>query len=344
LAFDATAYFLLPTKFAPPGYRPRAFGGPMDPRDYFEATAVRGFDIKPAAKGVEVRNDFVFPIEVNEFGCRDQKVSLDPSKPFVYVAGDSQTWGIVPIAMRWTERLEQLSGRTVLNCGVPGTAQRHQHDKYKEVVRILRRLPDLVLVAYVANDVWEDARFPAYTVIDGLSVENDADPKVLKARVERLNHPHFIERTRSFIKDYSLTAHIIVGLWGLANSGFAPSPNDSRYNYSDSEASANKTAIEDFARDVCQSGTRFALVVLPDPDRLMFPDYFGELDDFLNANGIFSVDLHRIISNQGLKYSDLGQINDSHFSEIGNRHVADALYGLMQKYAGEFGSCKNLAP
>src|SRR6516225_8274855 len=116
LAFDVTAYFLLPTKFDPPGYRTGAFAfrtavaGLLYPRYYFEANAARGFDIKPAAEGFKVTNDFHFPVEANEFGCRDLKVSLDPTKSFIYVAGDSQTWGYVPIAMRWTEQLEQLSG------------------------------------------------------------------------------------------------------------------------------------------------------------------------------------------------------------------------------------------
>ena len=353
LAFDVTAYFLLPTKFDPPGYRTgafafrTAFGSPLYPRYYFEANAARGFDIEPASEGFKVTNDFLFPIEANEFGCRDLKVSLDPTKSFIYVAGDSQTWGFVPIAMRWTERLEQLSGKVVLNCGVPATAQRHQRDKYEQVLRILRRRPDLVLVAYVSNDVLEDRLFPAYTVIDGFLITNDADPKIPKALVEegieRLNHPRPTDRIRAFIINYSLSAHVIKGLWRLASAHPAAPPSDSIYNYSDSEALANKRAIENFARDVCSSGTRFAVVVLPDALHLTFPDYFGGLDDFLNASGIFSVDLHRIISNQGLKYSDLGQINDPHFSVIGNSHVANALYDLMQKYAERFGSCKKLA-
>jgi hypothetical protein len=353
LTFDFVAYFFLPKKFDPSGYRTGAFafrtavGGVMYPRHYFQANATRGFDIKPAAEGVKVTKDYLFPIEVNEFGCRDQRISLNRAKPSIYAAGDSQTWGIVPTGMRWTERLEQLSGTTVLNCGVPATAQRHQHDKYKEVVRILKRLPDLVLVGYVSNDVWEDAMFPAYTVIDGFLIKNDADPKVLKARVEegieRLNRPHFIDRIRGFIKNYSFSAHIFERLWRLPNSRFAASSTDSIFSDSDSP-SANKRAIEDFARDVCSSGTRFAVVVLPDAVHLPFPDYFGGLDNFLSASGIFSVDLHRIMSNQGLKYADLSQSNDPHFSAIGNSHVADALYGLMQKYEGEFGSCENLAP
>jgi hypothetical protein len=354
LAFDVTAYFLLPAKFAPPGYRTGTFafrtsaGSVLYPRYYFETNAARGFDIKPAAEGFKVTNDFLFPIEAIELGCRDLKVSLDPTKSFIYVAGDSQTWGYVPIAMRWTERLEQISGALVLNCGVPATAQRHQRDKYKQVLRILRRRPDLVLVAYVSNDVWEDDWFPLYTVTDGFLIFNSTDPKILKARVEeeieRLNHPLPINRIRGFLKNYSLAAHGIQGLQQLASShpGVAP-PSDSIYSYSDSHALANKRAIESFARDVCSSGSRFAVVVLPDALHLEFPDYFGGLDDFLNARGIFSIDLHRIFSNRGLKYSDVGQINDPHFSAIGNAHVANALSDLMQKYGEIFGSCKKLA-
>jgi hypothetical protein len=353
LAVDVGGYFLLPKQFDPPGYRTGPFayrtavGGLMYPRYYFEFNASRGFDIKPAPEGVEVSNDFLFPIEANEFGCRDQKVSPDPTKPFIYVAGDSGTWGIVPIAMRWTERLERLSGTPVLNCGVPGTAQRHQHDKYTEVLRSLKLSPELVLVAYVSNDVWEDHRFPAYTVFDGFLILNDADPKALKARVEegieRLDHPHFIDRIRSFLKNYSLSADIVERLWSLVNSNLAGSPTNTIYNYSDSEALENKAAIKDFARDVCSRGERFAVIVLPDSPHLAFPDYFQGLDEFLNASGISSVDLHRMFSNQGLKYSDLSQINDPHYSVIGNRRIADALYKLMQKNATEFGSCEHLA-
>src|SRR5262249_11487616 len=151
------------------------------------------------------------------------------------------------------------------------------------------------------------------------------------------------DRIKALLKNYSLSTHIFERLWSFVDSGRAASPNDSFYNYADPEASANKLAIERFARDVCSSGARFALIVLSDSEHLAFPDYFQGLDDFLKDRGIFSVDLHQMFSNRGLKYSDFSQIDDPHYSVIGNHYVADALYGLMQNYGDKFGSCKNLA-
>ena len=125
-----------------------------------------------------------------------ENLSSNSEKPLIYAAGDSQTWGIVSTDARWTNLLEKKSGIPVLNCGVPGTAQKHQHEKYREVTSALKRRPDLLLVVYITNDIAEDARFPAYTVIDGFLTMNDASQEELKARVEkgieRLRNPPLV--------------------------------------------------------------------------------------------------------------------------------------------------------
>jgi hypothetical protein len=130
VVFDLAGYLLLPVDWNFSGYRPEAssrtdVAGLFYPRYYFEQRATRGFDIRPAAHGVSVTNNFYFPIEANELGCRDRKFSFNAEKPLIYAAGDSQTWGIVSTDARWTNLLENKSGIPVLNCGVPGTAQKH---------------------------------------------------------------------------------------------------------------------------------------------------------------------------------------------------------------------------
>jgi hypothetical protein len=202
---DLSAYFFMPADYYLKGYRSQntASRGPIGgfPRYYFKENTTRGFDISPASTGVTVMNSSHFPIEANEFGCRDQRFSFDPQKPLIYAAGDSQTWGIVPATERWTSVFEKKSGIQVLNCGVPGTAQRHQNQKYRDVIRLLKRRPDLVLVAYVFNDVMEDHTFPTYTVVSGFLVQNHTDPETLGLRttkeIARLNNPSLGDRVKT---------------------------------------------------------------------------------------------------------------------------------------------------
>jgi lysophospholipase L1-like esterase len=348
---DIGAYFLLPADFHFWDYRSKAAGrtevaGLFYPRYYFEENETRGFDIRPAPRGVTVTNSFYFAIEANELGCRDQKVSFDPVKPLIYAAGDSETWGLVRTNARWTSLLEKKIGVPVLNCGVPGTSQKHQHDKYRHVIQLLKRRPDLVLVTYISNDVQEDTMFPAYIVVDGYLVFNDADANSLKSRVEkgieRLNNPSLVDRIKVLVKRYSLSTQIINALW-VHGKGWLTAPAiDTMYDYSDPKALANKEGIEEFARDVCSHGSRFAVLIGPDSGHLTFPDYFSGLHEFLRDRGIFVVDFHKLMSTKGLRYSDLSQFNDPHFSEAGNSRFADALDAQMKEYGDDFGACKNL--
>lgn len=352
LAFDAAAYFLLPNDWNFNGYRltdaalRTPVAGLLYPPGYFEPNSTRGFDIRPAVSGVAAMNNYFFPIEANEFGCRDRKISFEAGKPLIYAAGDSQTWGIVPIDERWTNLLEKKISVPILNCGVPGTAQTHQHQKYREVISKLERKPNLVIVTYISNDVFEDGHFPAYTVVDGFLTMNDASPQELERRVEagieRLNHPSLYDRIKGSVKRYSLSSQIAIAFWKRAHDAYRGQQPDTVYDYTGTAADKNQQAIKQFAEDVCSAGIRFAVLIPPDSTHLKYPEYFADLDRFLSANGIFSVDFHRTASEQGLRYSDFSQFNDPHFSELGNKRYADDIDAIMKKDGDGFGSCKGL--
>jgi hypothetical protein len=349
ISFDVAGYFLLPKNYILGAYRSKAMasrgpvGGMFFPRDYFVAHPSRGFDIRPADNGGRIDTSFYFPIEANRFGCRDRDFVAVANRPYVYLAGDSHTWGYTPSSSRWSALLERKLETPVLNCGVPGTAQRHQQEKYRDVTRALGQAPSLVLVGYSPNDVGEDFDHPTRTVIEGHLVNRPIDSDATAARVRneiaKLENPALMDRVRYSLKQFSLSSHIIKNVYDRLRDGMNAPAVETVYSYGQPEAGANKSAIENFFREACGRQVRFAMVILPHSQRLNYPDYYAELTSFLASARISHVDLHKKLASNGVSYSDLSFPLDPHFSVAGNHLVAEALYEEMQGNAKPIGAC-----
>lgn len=352
VAFDLAAWWLAPTelnyhfpgyRFAPYAQRGSSFGWHY-PRYFFEAHPSRGFDIRPGASGTAFAwAPLEFSVEANSLGCRDREFAA-LERPFVYAGGDSQTTGYVGREQRWTDLLQEKLGVRVLNCGVSGTGQRHQREKFLDIVAATGVVPEVAIVGYVNNDVDDDHEFPSNTVVEGYPVGTDKaieDPVGLAAYVRdaqyRLDHPSLGTRIKWFLKEHSLIANMIYRI--TSNRRPPNSRSSDVYAYDDEIAAANRDALRAFAATVCGAGSRFALVLLPHAPSMRQPEYYQQVRAFLDANHIYYFDLHRQFADEGATAHQVAHPTDPHLSIEGNARVADAIAARMAEDGPRFGAC-----
>jgi hypothetical protein len=137
------------------------------PPGYFVADPELGADLginrPPAA--FRMRGP-LFEAFSNQWGCFDDGGPLGAG--YVLAVGDSSTWGYAPPGERWTDQLETLADRPVLNCGVSGTGPRYQEIKAHRTIARVGTAPRVILVLYDTwNDLNDDAVFPGYGVVAG---------------------------------------------------------------------------------------------------------------------------------------------------------------------------------
>ncbi len=350
--FDVAAWFLAPERveYHFPGYRFRPYAqrgsdfGWHFPRYYFEAHPTRGIDLTPNGRGTAFAfAPFTFELATNSLGCRDDEFVPD-GRPFLYAAGDSQTMGYVAKEQRWPDLLARETSLRLLNCGVAGTAQWHQRDKFLDIVGRLGAVPELVLVGYVNNDAEDDREFPAQTVIEGypvhrLRAEDDAAGLATRIRAaqDNLDHPSLSTRLKWFLKEHSLIANMAYRLSALGSSEGAVRRDV--YPFSDAEAGNNKKAIAAFKASACAIGSRFAVILLPNAPSMKWPDYYRDVRQFLDENQIYHLDLHQAFAGAGIAGSEVAQPTDPHLSIEGNARVAAAIASRLAEEGTRFGAC-----
>ena len=124
---DVVLFFTLPEQIGSrlPGYREGFYLieilGRGYPKDYFEANAERGFDIKPTdvprTDQVHHMEEYSYHVWSNAIGCFDKPVGTLKDK-FWYLAGDSIAWGHAKFENLIGSMLEKYDGIDVLQCGV----------------------------------------------------------------------------------------------------------------------------------------------------------------------------------------------------------------------------------
>ncbi|MFZ1413395.1 MAG: hypothetical protein WAS73_02280 [Defluviicoccus sp.] len=352
LAFDAGAWLFAPevVSYHFPGYRFRPYAqrgsgfGWHYPRYFFEAHPSRGIDLTPGASGTAFGwGPFSFDVETNSLGCRDDEFQPD-ARPYIYAAGDSQTMGYVAKELRWPDLLAKATPMRVLNCGVAGTAQWHQRDKFADIISRLQAVPDLVLVAYVDNDAEDDRDFPGQTVVEGYPVMRtraERDREGLSRRIREaqhtLDHPPPMTRLKWFLKENSLITNMAVRLSRMFSSGGAVRKDV--YPFSSADAASNGEAISAFKASACAAGSRFALILLPSATNMHRPDYYRELRQFLDENQVYHLDLHQAFAGEGITGREVAQPTDPHLSIEGNARVADAIARKLAAEGASFGAC-----
>ncbi len=230
--FDAMVWFFMPREatsqlcqYRKPGDLPPG----RYPQHYFSAHPVRGFDITPGARAEHYVHEIGrYPVWSNRWGCFDQEHDIASMQSgYLYLAGDSFTWGYAQYEDHFAESLRAHSAEPVLRCGVTNTGQRHQFAKFLEVSAAIGQPPSLVVVNYVANDMADDYAFPTTTVVDGWTVpryELDANDDLVPITDEEIRSrlaSALAVRERSWwqslmiaVRRYSATANLVLAASG----------------------------------------------------------------------------------------------------------------------------------
>jgi len=364
LLTDAAAFHFVPSRYVDqfPHYRvsanPHGFAGRGTyPHHYFVANAERGFDIgrnKQADHWVEGET---YPIWSNSLGCFDTEPDL--SNGYIYLVGDSYTWGYAPFEDKFGVLLEKSLGQTVLKCGVTHSGQRHQLLKLREIQAEILQAPTAMLVYWYLNDIANDHYFPHSTVIDGWQVDNkkiDAlgnpveigSELLIEAVRGRINRqpdpvPWQMRSSRNFLFNYSLTVNLAKWAWDKLRdkpsqlevqiAASTPADANSIYDvqigkngrlwYTDNPIAAqNKQALLDLQAHANAARAGFGVVLIPPIEHVTDHDWHSEVRAFLDAHGIRNLDLTVPFSELGVN-ADTVFLLDGHFNVHGNRLVAE---------------------
>ncbi len=137
--------------------------------EYFRYDPVLGFDITPNfATTTHSFANLSYPVWSNSLGCFDYP--FDGASPYIYVAGDSFTWGYTPLDEKWDKVVERSTGVRTLNCGVPDYGTRQEVIKAKRTLANIPRPPKLIILAHYDNDAGDDGMFPTSTAYHGYVV------------------------------------------------------------------------------------------------------------------------------------------------------------------------------
>jgi hypothetical protein len=141
--------------------------GTRYPRGYFTADYTSGYDIAPGnLVTFKYSLDHSEEIWSNEMGCFDSPYGGEDE--YVLLVGDSFAWGFSPFEGKWGTLVERHLNRRVLKCGVPGYGTKHALIKAKKTTEKAGSSPGLILLGYwMGDDMENDYRFPANTVLDG---------------------------------------------------------------------------------------------------------------------------------------------------------------------------------
>lgn len=367
--FDAIAYFAAPEsvlttlreyRVEPP---PEIPGAGAFLRDYWVAHEERGFDIGRNRQAIHRVDGINFDVWSNSLGCFDYD-RTDVDANYVYLAGDSFTWGFAPFETKFGTLIDESSDLAVLKCGVAHTGQRHQFEKMTEIVGQIGHPPSAVFVFFYYNDIANDYAHPHSTVISGWQVDSvrlDNENRLLQidrsllesqsaARLRAMeaevaNRTGRSARIKSVIKRYSISASILSNLLpqrGTSaddNDGPAresnttdrslydlPMDQDGTVTYSGNPfTSPNQEAVNRFATWARENDVALIFVLIPPADHYDSTRWHAEVRNFLEDREIRYLDLAEAFEASDADVHDIYWRTDGHFSPSGNRIVAEII-------------------
>lgn len=314
------------------------------------------------------QNRIVVPHQTNSFGLLGEEVALRKSKDTIriLVLGDSFTEALqVPANENYCQRLEEFLNKRgapvryeVLNGGVSGFSPITMYQLFKKELSKLK--PDLVIVQLFANDVFEDNKLRAMSLLDmeGLPVKIRPYFSPQPSRLARSNA--FWEDWRDWTIEHSRWMEALyVSFFKMQKNSSFHRQMTKKAEYSDGyqffiinpgselfydeafrEATWNNTQkyLLALKKEVEDSSARFMMLYIPMELQLSLDSYgehaslySGKLNDHLNkrladfsrAQQIPFLDLLSLFEEH--KTEGLYLSRDGHLTPRGHHVVADAL-------------------
>jgi hypothetical protein len=297
---------------------------PNESRFYVAEHAERVFDIKPnVTDGSLTFYGNKFSFWSNELGCFDRP--YDGTRPFVYLAGDSFTWGYTSFEQKWGTRLEQILGTRVLKCAVSATGTYHQFLKARDILSKYPN-PQLIIVGYFAtNDVLDDFNFPVFVARNGYRLDNpyprkipnEEDYTVIDVRIA--NHEKYcmfenpmnpiVQRVKCYLDRHSV-AYVLTknGIKRIIPKALAERLGVSKQTASDATVFPDPPeeaypvhfrAIDSFKKLSIEQHAQLLFVLIPNRQEI-YPDVYGT-----STVGSTTARVKTYLESQGIAYLDL---------------------------------------
>jgi len=155
------------------------------PGNYFRADEASGYDISNNFPPYKYHfSEGSFLIWSNELGCFDMPYKGD--KNYIYLTGDSFTWGFAPYKYKFGTIIENTIGYRCLKCGVTGFGTKQELLKAKKIIKIIKNHPKLIIIGYcLGNDFSDDYIFPNYTVVNGFLTDTEKLAKYVSGKTKK---------------------------------------------------------------------------------------------------------------------------------------------------------------
>jgi hypothetical protein len=365
---DATAFALLPNQLArsiwpyrctdcvPPPY----IGTRTFPQGYFIADSAMGFDISPAVNQEPHWVDgFYYGVWSNKLSCFDSAEL--PTSDYVYLAGDSFSWGFAPFDSKFGTLIERRLNIRVMKCGVPHTGQAHQLTKARQIIARIGKSPKLIIVQYYPNDICNDFAYPHSTAIDGWLVE-DKNIEIdngtwrvqsqpieqitdgSKSRVAGPGPATSVDDLMFSLEKYSLSFNVIErffyrirsATWGISSRPLQSSvypkglcDGSTSPSYNGPIYKRNSDSLRAFKSYADSIGSSLVVVLVPPYSQIASSSYFEKLKDLLVAEGIGHVDLSPPLSIAHSRNIELYWAENLHLNVAGNELAADKIVAYL---------------
>jgi hypothetical protein len=292
-----------------------------------------------------------FEAFTNQWGCFDDAGPL--GEDYVLAIGDSSTWGYAPPGARWTDQLEALAGRTILNCGVSGTGPLYQRIKAQRTIARTGKAPAVILVLYDTwNDLNDDAVFPGYDVVSGYRGHTLKALDLRTGTLVRHAPEEFESRYRRFLvhqKAFSLarflTEHLTIAAMTshiLTEQREATPPGpilERRYDFSLWNVDPARypwvlEAIEQHLDNLWglremadEYGAALVLITHGIPDQGLH----GKLRTFLASGMPYHLDVAQPMA-QAAQGRRIRYHHDPHWNALGNRLAAEIIHRYLREH------------
>jgi len=298
-------------------------------RNYYVADRNKGYDIKPNVGKFQsnVDEEVYFPVWSNALGCFDEPYKGE--RDYILLLGDSFVFGHAPFTDKWGSQVEKLLGYRVLKGGVDSYGTKQEFLKGKEIIKMTKTSPRLIIVGYFWPSLERDYCFPNQTVIDGYLVyqnelkdvktgETVFSRKKLEEKFGLLSSSPLI-KIKNFIKRESIIGKLIIS--AVKDKIMGPSENNIYKNvpisfldfpWIENAWENNFKNIKSIQSLAEQNGAQLLIVIIPTKEQV-YPFLFDwksagldrerpnkKLTTFFNRTGIKYIDLLPLFE----KYAD----------------------------------------
>ena len=366
---DAVSFALLPSRVAssfwpyrctdcePPAY----MGSRTFPQGYFTTDSATGFDISPEfAKTLHWVDGRYYHVWSNKLGCFNSDAL--PATDYLYLAGDSFSWGFAPFKSTFGTLIERELNISVVKCGIPHSGQAHQLKKARKVIEQIGKTPKVIVLQYYTNDVCNDLAFPHSVVVDGWLVDNkkilnhsgiwtiqtrqvEQLAELLKSKRAEMRPATDFDDALFRLKRYSISVNLLERIFYRVRSALVGShaiAATSVYgvyakglcdlstppSYYGSPYVNSRDSLRAFKTYASNIGSRLLVVLIP--PRNAVADYLNKLKGVLTTEEIDFIDMSPSFAVAQAKGIQLYWTLDIHLNVTGNALVADEIVAYLR--------------